>query len=80
MPLHLADRRDKSEIVTLLQRVLQALVFQGHGVTPADRELLLNHLAWMGRQSGTMNVSCALETFPPNRTRIVIDTTFGDGA
>ena len=77
MTIQIASRTDKTRIVDLFRKVVQEFIFTGVG--PDARYAILQHLALMDRQPGTLKVNCRFETVPELRmTRIVIEGSFAE--
>jgi len=79
MAIRLTSLRDKTSIIDLLQLVLQQLMLKG--VARDGQEQIMNHIAWMRAQSGDMDITCRLETYPETKgTSIQIFATFAPKA
>lgn len=75
MTLRLAGRQAKEEIIDLLRKVILTFIFPN--ISMASRDALMEHIAWMKRQSGELSVNCRFETFPElHETKITITASF----
>lgn len=77
MTLSLSGQEPKSELLDLIRRLLQSIIFPH--LRMDQRENIIEHFAWMKRQRDDLKVNCKLETVPELRlTRIVIEVGFKD--
>lgn len=75
MTLRLAARQAKEELIDNLRRLLHAILFPH--LDMAQRDAVMEWVAWMKRQPGEMSVNCKFETVPELAlTRVVIETSF----
>lgn len=69
MSLVLTNRADKTQSIDMIEGVMRQFMFPA--VDPLARQNLLEHLAWMRRQSPDMKVDLKFETFPSTQTTVI---------
>lgn len=75
MTITLSGRESKEEVVTLIRKLMQAVIFPHLRID--ERELLIEHFAWMMRQGEDMRINCRLQTIPELQlTRIIVEAGF----
>ena len=78
MPLTFASRTEKDEVIDLLRKLLQTVMFPHTRID--QREAMMEHIAWMKSQPGDLNVTCKFETMPElQATRLEIISSFKPG-
>lgn len=71
----LGSRADKEASINMLEHILSAFVM--NGLTHAQKQGIIEHMAWMHRQKPDLNVNCKLETVPElQMTRVVLEYSF----
>lgn len=57
---------DKANAIDVLEIVIKQYMY--HGLSTEAFRNIRNHLDWMRNQTGELNVSCRMETFPLTQT------------
>lgn len=70
--IRISAKASKDKAHDILTSILDNFIFGF--TTQENKQLLVDHMEWIRRQAGSMDVHCRMETDPAKRlTRIVLD-------